>query len=48
MGSCNEVATQVELAYRLTFIEKENSEKLQAESKRIYRMLQGLYISLEK
>ena len=48
MGSCNEVATQIELAFRLDFIPKENCQTLQEESKRIYRMLQGLYLSLGK
>ncbi len=46
MGSCNEIITHVELAYRLKFIKEEAKDKSIDEANQIYRMILGFYNTL--
>ena len=47
MGSCNEAQTQLELAYRFSYVEKENFENLINEALQIYRMILAFYNTLK-
>lgn len=47
MGSCNEVQTQLELAFRFTYIEKDFFENLINEAQQIYRMILAFYNTLK-
>jgi len=47
MGSINEVQTQVELAYRVNYLEKDIYESLIDEALQIYRMILAFYNSLK-
>ena len=47
MGSCNEVHTQLELSYRLKYINLEVRDRLSQESFEIYKMLLSFYNSLK-
>jgi four helix bundle protein len=46
MGSCNEIQTQVELAIRFNYINKEAGEKIIDEAGQVYRMILAFYNSL--
>jgi four helix bundle protein len=46
MGSCNEVQTQLELAFRFTYIVNEKFEYLISEALQIYRMILAFYNTL--
>jgi four helix bundle protein len=47
MGSCNELITQIELAFRLKFVLVELRDKLTEEATQIYKMILGFYNSLK-
>ncbi len=47
MGSINEVQTQIELAYRVNYIGKENYDYLIGEALQIYKMILAFYNSLK-
>lgn len=46
MGSCNEVMTQTELAFRLNFITQEQHQTIFNEALQIYKMILGFYNTL--
>ena len=46
MGSVNEVQTQLELAYRIGFIECGTFEQMAEEAKQIYKMILGFHNTL--
>lgn len=47
MGSINEAQTQIELAYRVNYIGKENYDYLIDEALQIYKMILAFYNSLK-
>lgn len=47
MGSCNELITQLELSYRLSFISSEQKDELIDEATQIYKMILGFYNTLQ-
>jgi four helix bundle protein len=47
MGSCNELQTQLELAYRFGYIKKEILDKMAGEALQIYKMVLTFYNSLK-
>lgn len=47
MGSCNELITQLELSYRLSFISSEQKDELIDEATQIYKMILGFYNTLK-
>lgn len=46
MGSCNEIQTQVELAFRFNYIKKEQADKLIDETFQVYKMILSFYNTL--
>ncbi len=48
MGSCNEVQTQLELAWRFKYIEKDVLDKVCDEALQIYKMVLSFYNSLKE
>ena len=46
MGSCNELITQVEIAFRLGFVTEENRNNLIGEATQIYKMILSFYNTL--
>ena len=46
MGSINEAQTQIELAYRVKYLEKEIADSLLDEALQIYKMILAFYNSL--
>jgi four helix bundle protein len=47
MGSANEVQTQIELAYRISYLKKETADSLLDEAVQIYKMILTFYNSLK-
>ena len=47
MGSCNEVQTQLELAFRFSYIKKEVLDKLINETTQVYKMMLAFYNTLK-
>jgi len=47
MGSINEAQTQLELAYRIHYLEKETADSLIDEALQIYKMILAFYNSLK-
>ena len=47
MGSCNELITQLELSYKLSFISAEQKDVLINEATQIYKMILGFYNTLK-
>jgi four helix bundle protein len=48
MGSCNELQTQIELAYRFKYITKEDLDRILDEALQVYKMILSFYNSLDK
>jgi four helix bundle protein len=48
VGSCNELQTQIELAYRFKYITKKDLDKVLDEALQVYKMILSFYNSLEK
>lgn len=46
MGSCNEAITQLELSYKLKFINEAQRDNLIDEAYQIYKMILGFYNTL--
>lgn len=47
MGSCNEVETQLELAYRFNYITKDVLDTIISETRQVYKMMQSFHNSLK-
>lgn len=47
MGSCNEIQTQMELASRFGYIEKDRAEEVIQEALQVFKMILGFYNTLK-